>query len=381
MSEKTNRSGPVSPIPVDVRTTLEIDLARVRRNWRKLDNTAAAATCAAVVKANGYGLGLEEIITAVAAEGCRIFFVATLEEGRRARIAANKAEIYIMDGLLADAEAYYSNFDLRPVLSSAEEIADWTCFCTSQGRRLPAALHVDTGMRRLGVPLDEFMQMAGPQDLLSTFELTLLMSHLTSANQPEDPQNQLQLQRFEQARSVVPGVRCSLANSAGIFLGPEFHFDVVRPGIAIYGGRAFNGKNPMANVVKLNARILEVQCAEAGDTVGYGAVHRLTRPSRIATVAVGYADGLLRVLGGDETAHGALAFIGDHQVPVIGRISMDLTTLNVTDVPEHLARRGGWIEMIGDHVTVDDLADRAGTIGYEILTRLGPRMHRIYHEA
>ncbi len=367
--------------PTYARAVLEIDLDALRANWAKLNEVAGAAECAGVVKADAYGLGLEEIVGALLAEGCRTFFVATLDEGRRVRGVAPGARIYVLDGLLPDAHEHYTGFNLRPVLSSPEEISDWAGFCRKAGRRFPAAVHVDTGMHRLGVPPQTFKRLVAEPGPLNDFELVLIMSHLACADDQKHPLNEAQRAAFESMRGLLPEVAASLANSGGTFLGPTYHYDLVRPGIALYGGRAFEGgTNPMHTVVRLFARILQVQSADAGETVGYGACHTVERPSRIATIACGYADGFLRALGGDASRPGPVGFIGDHEVRIVGRVSMDLITLDVTDVPDELVHRGAWIEVMGDRVTVDDLTDRAGTIGYELLSRLSRRVHREYIE-
>ncbi|MEN2494615.1 MAG: Alanine racemase, biosynthetic [Hyphomicrobiaceae bacterium hypho_1] len=368
-------------VPVSARAIIEIDVDAICRNWKKLSTISSAAECGAVVKADAYGLGLGPVVTALNTEGCKTFFVATLEEGRQTRHIAPNAKIYIFDGLLPGTETQYRNFNLKPVLSSIQEIKEWAQFCKSINYQLDAAIQVNTGMRRLGVSHKEFLNLASRQyrEVLTSFNLTLIMSHLVCSDVPDHPYNSAQLFQFLDISRQLSEVQCSLANSSGIFLGSEFHFDVVRPGIALYGGKKFaGGLNPMEMVVKLYARILQLQSAEPGETVGYGATHKLKRRTKIATIALGYADGFMRALGGDNTKSAFSGFIGDIPVPVIGQVSMDLITLDVTDVPENLVFRGGWIELIGERMTVDNLADHAGTIGYEILTRLGHRAHRIY---
>lgn len=371
-----------SQVPADARAVLEINLDALRANWAHLNAVAGRAECAGVVKADAYGLGLVEIAGALMREGCRTFFVATLHEGRRLRSVDPSAIIYILDGLLPGAEAHYAGFDLRPVLSSLGEIRDWAKFCKGENRKRPAAIHVDTGMNRLGLPADEIDELAAASDRpLDQFAIALVMSHLLNADVPADPHNRRQLAAFETARARLPKAPASLANSGGTFLGPDYHFDLVRPGIALYGGRAFEGApNPMQPVIKLKARILQVRTIPPGDTVGYGATYEAKAPTRVATIACGYADGFLRALSGSHGHPGPIGYIADFPVRIIGRVSMDLITLDVTDVPESLVHRGAWVEMMGERVTVDDLTDRAGTIGYELLSRLSNRVHRIYTE-
>lgn len=366
--------------PADARAVLEIDLDALLANWTKLNEVAGAAQCAGVIKADAYGLGLEEVTEELAGAGCDTYFAASLEEGRRARSIVPGAKIYILDGLLPGADDYYKGFNLQPVLSSVPEIEEWAGICRELGRRLPAAIHVDTGMHRLGISPDELDRLVD-SGLIADFAPTLVMSHLACADEQGHPANQQQRKVFERVRQRLPGVPASLANSGGTFLGADFHYDLVRPGIALYGGRAFEcAQNPMNPVVTLSARILQVQDVMPGDTVGYGAAHQVETPSRIATIACGYADGFLRALGGDQSKSGAVGYIGDYSVRIVGRVSMDLITLDVSDVPEHLAHRGGWVEVMGGRVTVDDLTDRAGTIGYELLSRLSRRVHRVYRK-
>ena len=323
--------------------------------------------------------GLAPIAKALTSEGCKTFFVASISEGRTAREVQPGATIYVLDGLLPGAEPHYAGFDLRPVLSSLPEVRDWAAYCRARSRRMPAAVHIDTGMSRLGMPENEVEQLAAAPELLNAFETTLVMSHLACADHSDDPMNERQRLRFETLRAKLPPAPASLANSGGTFLGPAYHFDLVRPGIALYGGRAHEDKpNPMQTVVRLAAKILQVREVVPGTTIGYGATYKVQKPSRIATIAVGYADGFLRALSVSTGEAGPVGYIGDYPVPIVGRVSMDFITADVTDVPAELARRGAWVEVMGHRVTVDDLTDRAGTIGYELLSRLGQRVYRVY---
>ncbi len=366
-------------IPADARAVLRIDLDALRANWRKLNEVSGSAECAGVIKADAYGLGIDQICRALTEEGCRTFFAATLDEGRRIRAVQPGAVIYILDGLLPGAAEYYSGFDLRPALSSLAEIREWAAYCRERGRRLSAAIHIDTGMHRLGLPEYEVNELAADPSVLDDFRVTLLMSHLACADTPDNPMNEVQRETFERLTARLPPAPRSLANSGGTFLGPKYHYDLVRPGIVLYGGRAHEDRpNPMQTVVRLSAKVLQVFEAAPGDPVGYGALYTVERPSRIATIACGYADGFLRALSGSTGKPRPVGFIGDYPVRVIGRVSMDLITLDVSNVPADLAHRGAWVEVMGDRVTLDDLTDRAGTIGYELLSRLGRRVHRIY---
>lgn len=369
----------MTTIPAEARAVLTINLGALRANWGELNKVSGKAECAGVIKANAYGLGLEDIARALRDAGCKTFFVATLSEAQRVRAVQPGAAIYVLDGLLPGAAPHYAGFDLRPCLSSLAEIREWAAYCQATGRRLRAAVHIDTGMNRLGLPDDEVGLLAGEPHLFEQFEMSLVMSHLACADEPMNPMNARQKAAFDMQRARLPAAPASLANSGGVFLGPDYHYDLVRPGIALYGGRALEGKpNPMRWVVQLQARILQVRAAGQGVPVGYGATYTTDRETRIATIACGYADGFLRAISRVGQTSGAVGFVGPHPVPIIGRVSMDLITVDVTGVPAHLAQRGAWVEVLGARTTIDDLTDRAGTIGYELLTRLGNRVHRIY---
>ncbi|KAB2915094.1 MAG: alanine racemase [Hyphomicrobiaceae bacterium] len=368
-------------MPLSARAILTVDLAALRANWARLNQTSGRAECAGVIKADAYGLGLAPIARALTNEGCKTFFVATVDEGRAAREVQPGATIYVLDGLLPGAEAHYAGFDLRPVLSGLAEVRDWAAYGRARGHRLPAAIHIDTGINRLGMPDYEVELLAAEPGLLDAIDVTLVMSHLACADEPKNPMNAVQRDRFETLRAKLPPAPASLANSGGMFLGPAYHFDLVRPGIALYGGRAHEGApNPMQTVVRLAARILQVREVPPGATIGYGATYKVARHSRIATIGCGYADGFLRALSVATGEAGPVGYVDDYPVPIVGRVSMDFITVDVTDVPAELIHRGTWVEVMGERVTVDDLTDRAGTIGYELLSRLSSRVYRVYEE-
>lgn len=358
---------------------LTIDLDAVAANWRLLRDRVAPAACAAVVKADAYGLGLAPVARRLAAEGCREFFVAQIGEAvSLAGILSGRADdaaIYVLDGFAPDAVDADDGAAARaiPVLNSREAAADWSRHAARQGRRVAAMIQIDTGMARLGLTPAEAAALAG-EGALDGLDLRGVMSHLACAGEAGHAMNAEQLAAFRAARGPFPGIRGSLANSSGIFLGPDFHFDLARPGSALMGLTPLTDQtNPMRQVINLQAKILQVQHIDTGRSVGYGASHRVGRPSRIATVAVGYADGYLRSLGNRGSA-----FIGANRVPVVGRVSMDLITLDVTEAPESLTRPGDMVDLIGPHNPPDALAAEAGTIGYEILTALGHRYKRRY---
>ena len=332
-----------------------------------------------MVKADAYGLGMAEVAPALARAGCKTFFVATLGEAAELRALLLDATIYVLGGLLKDTGPVYRALGLRPVLNSAAEIEEWAAFCSAVRAKLPAAIHIDSGMNRLGLSADEVASLARAKGLLGTLELTLLMSHLACADEPDHAKNETQRKTFDSLRAKLPKAPASLANSAGILLGRAYHYDLVRPGIALYGGKASRtGADRFAPVVELSGRILQVRDVPAGETVGYGATRVLKRPSRIATLAVGYADGFFRSLSFADGKQGLQVYLGPHPAPLLGRVSMDLITVDVTDVPEEHARRGAFVELIGKQIPAHHLAAHAGTIDYEVLTNLGARAKRRY---
>ncbi len=376
---RADAGGPTAAARAHSTALLTIDLGALRANYRALKKMAAGAACSAVIKADAYGLGAIEVAEALAVEGCGTFFIATLEEARALRAAGRTETLYVLDGLFADSAAAFAEADARPCLGSVSEIEDWAAFCAHRDRPLPAAVHMDTGMNRLGLEPAQVVSLAARPDLFDAFELALVMSHLACADEPDHPKNEAQRAAFERLRALLPSAPASLANSAGTLLGAAYHYDLVRPGIALYGGNPLAaGPNPMRPVVRLDGRIAQIRMAEPGETVGYGATRTLKRRTRIATVTVGYADGFFRLLGSSDNHDGAVAFLGDHAAPLLGRVSMDLISIDVTDVPQALARRGAFVELLGAHVSVDDLAAKAQTIGYEILTSLGRRHQRHY---
>jgi alanine racemase len=359
-------------------TVLTIDLDAVAANYRLLSANAPGTECAAVVKADGYGLGAVPVVRALVAAGCETFFVAHLGEALAIRDAAPDANIAVLNGAAPGAEAEFARHGLMPVLNSLEAVAAYTAEGIEDGTRLPAMLHVDTGMSRLGLSDAELDRVADDPSLLDGVKIRWLMSHLAVSEEPDHPLNAEQRARFEAARARLPAYRASLANSSGIFLGPDYHYDLVRPGAALYGVNptpkaATPPINPMRPVVRLEAPILQVRSIDSPRTVGYGATHGVTGTAKIATIPVGYADGYLRSLS--NRGH---AFLGDHEVLVVGRVSMDLVTLDVTAVPEDEAHPGAMVEVISERLPVDAVAEDAGTIGYEILTSLGKRYARRY---
>jgi alanine racemase len=361
---------------------LTIDLGAIEANWRLLSKRTVPIECAAVVKANGYGCGLEPVTAKLLKAGCNTFFVADLAEGRRVRALTKDAVVYVLNGLAPHAAPAFADASLRPVINGPAELAEWDAFVAATNWRGGAALHVDTGMNRLGLSPDEAVAIASRVQL-ENHGFTLLMSHLACADTPNNPMNDRQIKLFRELRIMFRGVPSSLANSSGIFLGGgAVHCDLVRPGMALFGGNPTPGQaNPMRGVVELKGRIAQVREVKRGDTVGYGATFTAQRPSRIAIVSVGYADGFLRTGGADRNKGAAQVIVAGKRCPLAGRVSMDLISVDVSDVPTGAARRGDLVTLIGGDLGVDELAAGLGTIGYEVLTRLGNRFHRVYKGA
>ena len=355
---------------------LSVDLDAIAANYRLLaDRGAAGSGCAAVVKADAYGLGKLQVAPVLYGAGCRVFFVALPDEGLRLRgLLPPDAEVHVLGGLAGETASDFAGEGLIPTLNALDEIAAWAAAARQLARALPAVLHVDTGMRRFGLPPDELAHLSRHPEALAGLDLKLIISHLIAGEEPDNPANPAQLAGFRDALGRLPRTAASLANSSGIFLGPDYHFDLLRPGVALYGANPTPGRrNPMRPVVRLDGRIWQLRKAAPGETVGYGATHRLSRPTRLATVALGYGDGLPRSL-----SNKGRVFVAGRPAPIVGRISMDSLTVDVTDLPDGLAAAGGLVEVIGPNSPLDEVAEAAGTVAYELLTGLGRRYHRDY---
>ncbi|NDA46613.1 MAG: alanine racemase [Alphaproteobacteria bacterium] len=366
-----------SPPASEAQAILTLDLAALVANWRFLAQRVGSAECSAVIKADAYGIGLEQALTPLLKAGCRSFFVAHVSEGVRARRMApdQDIKIYLLNGLMLSSETLdqIAQHHLIPVISSLSQWQFWNEHEVSKD--LPYVLHVNTGMNRLGLQMDEALSLAGRA------KPELIMSHFVSSEIASDPQNEQQIKSFDVLRQAFPGIRASLANSSGIFLPQQPYYDLVRPGYALYGGNPCPDQpNPMRNVVSLSAPILQVREIKRGESVGYNGTWTAQRPTILATLGLGYADGFLRSGSGPNGKSGAEGWLGGSPCPVVGRISMDLTILDVTDAPDSDVRPGALVELLGPHRSIDDLANRSGTIGYEILTSLGWRYHRIYQD-
>ncbi len=355
---------------------LTIDLSAVRSNYRLLRDRLGGGRCAGVVKADGYGLGASRISAALADEGCDTFFVAHLAEGLSLKPGLSpSASVYILNGLPPGSEPGCAQAGLIPVLNSETQLSAWRRQARAEGRILPAAIQVDSGMSRLGMPPVEVARVANDPQALAGIDLRLAMSHLARADEPWEGANEAQRNAFETLARMLPKAPWSLANSSGIFLGPAYRYDLARPGAALYGLNPLPGTtNPMAPVVRLRAKVIQTRAIDAGTGIGYGHVALAPRAMEVATIGLGYADGWPR------RAVTAAHFEGV-TLPFIGRVSMDSIILDVSSLPPGALAPGDLVDLVGGRQTIDHLAVEAGTIGYEILTGLGRRFHRIYEDA
>ncbi|WP_157264011.1 alanine racemase [Azohydromonas aeria] len=352
---------------------LTIDLDAIVANWLELARRVAPGACAAVVKADAYGLGAAQVAAALYRAGCRFFFVALMEEGIALRpVLPADAVIHVLHGPLPGTELDCVEHGLIPVLNAPDQVQRYRALAQRLDRVLPAALQFDTGMARMGLQERELEQLAAQRDGWQGIDVRLAMSHLVSAEEPDNPLNALQLQRFERLRALLPACPASLANSSGIFLGGAYHFNLARPGAALYGVAPVPGRaHPLRSVIRLQARLLQVRDVGEGEGVGYNHTWQAARPSRIATVSVGYADGYLRSLSNRAT----LRFRG-HDLPLVGRVSMDTVTVDVSRVPANALQPGTFFDLIDEVQDINALAAQAGTNAYEILTQLGHRYER-----
>lgn len=350
---------------------LDINLDAIVSNYRKIAALAAPALSAAVIKADAYGLGLAPVARCLESAGCTIFFVAHAAEGLALRAVLPDADIYVLHGLPENTAQIYAANRLRPVINNLHELAVWRQAPT---RHDGAILNFDTGMSRLGLGAPEIAVLENDADLLDGLKVDYIMSHLACADDPAHPLNAQQLRSFNTLRGLFPGIPSSLANTAGILLGPQYCFDLVRPGIGLYGGSpSGTGESPFRNVVGLYAKILQTRDVDSIDCVGYGATYRPAGPARIAVAGIGYADGYMRAL-----SNLGVGAIDGHPVRLVGRISMDLCTFDITGLPADICAPGSEIELIGPHIALENMAGKAGTINYEVLTHFGARFARTY---
>jgi alanine racemase len=347
---------------------LTVDLDALARNYRRLKQAAAPAICSAVVKANAYGLGMEPVARRLFHEGCRHFFVATLAEGQALRRVLSEPEIFVLEGALAGNQQALLEARLVPALNTLAQVDSWA----RAERR--AILHIDTGMNRLGLTAAEVQTLGTDPARLGGMRIEYVMTHLACADEPSHPLNARQLRDFSALRRLLPAARTSIGNSAGVFMGSEHCGDLVRPGIGLYGGNPFADRpSPFDVVATLTARVLQLREVEPPRTVGYGGDAKVRSRMRLATLGLGYADGYPRALSGC-----GIAMFDGWRLPVVGRVSMDLITLDVSAVPAGEIEEGQTIELIGAQMRLEELAQQAGTINYEILTGIGQRVYRQY---
>jgi alanine racemase len=378
--EPTLQPATIPGLSADAETggVLTIDLAAIEANWKRLAGMTVPVDCAAVVKADAYGCGLPQVAAKLYKAGCRTFFVADLGEGRTVRSIARDAVIYVLNGVLPGTGRALADSNLRPVINGPTELAEWDAFVANNNWRGGAALHIDTGMNRLGLTIEEGLAISS-RIRAENHGFTLLVSHFACADTPLHPMNDKQIRLFRELRILYRGVPSSIANSSGIFLGGTVHCDVVRPGGALYGANPTPGKkNPMRPVVELRGRIIQVREAKKGESIGYGATFTTTRPTKLAIIAVGYGDGYARAASANKSKPAADVIIARRRCPLLGRVSMDLIAADVSDIPEGIVKRGDYATLLGMDIGVDELAAAMGTIGYEVLTSLGRRYRRIY---
>jgi len=359
---------------------LTIDLVAIQNNYKRIQELVQGTECGASIKADAYGLGAKKVAPALSAAGCRKFFVALPAEGVELRRILPDAEIFILGGLFQDCEELYVHERLAPVLNSLEEIRIWSDLTKTHGP-LPAIIHLETGICRLGLMEADVRELTANPGWLDGLEVDYLMSHLASADIVQSTQSSEQLETLKHLISLLPAglqnTPVSFANSSGVFLGSDFKFDLCRPGIALFGGNPTpHLENPMQATVQWQGKILQVHDVDSEIPVGYGASYRTSRKSRIATVAIGYADGYFRCLG-----NRADCSINNKRIPVVGRVSMDMITVDITSLGQDECKRGDLVNLIGEDITLDEIAQKAETIPYEILTSLGQRCHRRYLEA
>ncbi|NTE58415.1 alanine racemase [Agrobacterium tumefaciens] len=354
---------------------LSIDLGALRDNYLTLAAMAPASQTAAVVKADAYGLGADIVSQTLFDAGCRNFFVAHIDEALALRLRLSaQARIFVLNGLQPGNETSCAAMAVTPVLNSLEQIAQWSAHAKKLGRILPAAVQIDTGMCRLGLSPAELETLTSQPQLLDGIDIAFVMSHLACADEPEHLSNAAQLAVMRKAATAFPGAPVCFSNSGGIFLGSDYHNYLLRPGIALYGGAPSVARpNPMKPVVRLDLAVIQTRTVSAGSLVGYGGSFEAAGPTRLATIAAGYADGLPRSL-----SNRGAAWYNGVRLPIAGRVSMDSIILDISALPEGTLTQGSLVQMIGPDQTLEDIAEDAGTIAYEILTGLGRRYRRSY---
>lgn len=358
---------------------LTIDLAAIAANWRHLACCAAGASCGAAVKADAYGLGMIPIAQTLWSAGCTDFFVAHPQEGADLRAALPQARLFVLNGFLPGTEDFYVTHRLTPVLGSKEEVTAWLQLAATHTKAERPALHVDTGMNRLGFRPEAFAHLCTDQDLMGRLRPQLVMSHFACADEPDHPLNQQQCEAFRAARALLPTVPASLANSAATLSQRGLEYDLVRPGVALYGGRPHPTKSaPLRDVLTLSARIIQLREVPKGESISYGASYRPSTDRLVAILSLGYADGIHRIAGSSDDEAGHVCYVGDHPAPILGRVTMDLIAVDVTAIPADLVQRGAFVNILGPQASLTKAAACYQTIDYEVMTSLGQRLQRTY---
>jgi alanine racemase len=354
---------------------LTIDLGAVVHNWNYFRAQASQAVVASVVKANAYGLGIEAIVSALRQAGCTQFFVATVEEGLRVRAVAPNALIFVFEGLLAANIPHYISGKLVPIIGDLGHLQTWCARTESED----FGLHLETGINRYG--LNE-AEIASAMEVMAARSRNpcLLISHFACADMADHVMNLRQIDQFEKLTAAMPNIQRSLCNSAGVFLGPAAHHQQVRAGIGLYGGLSRDLSNDILKpVVRMEVKIMQIKHITKGEAVGYGASHHLKRDTKLAICGAGYADGIMRSISSfDDQEKPFYGALGGERVPLIGRVSMDAVAFDVTDIAPEQIGRTDWVELIGQCCPLEEFAQAANTISYEILTRLGNRFQRKY---
>jgi len=355
--------------------TLYIDLKALQKNYLILKEKAFPATCAATVKANSYGLGVTEIVNSLYDVGCRDFFTATLGEAIFLRRLKEDINIYVFHGLKDNECDAFLGHSLTPVLNALEEVQIWNKYAKSKKLKLPANLHFDTGINRLGMDIDDAKILAKNSSKLENIDIQYVMSHLACANENDNPRNESQFKDFEKIVKALPNQKYNLANSSAIFLDKKYRFDLVRPGAALFGinPTPYLKSNPMEPVVTLTTKIIHIREVKRNGMVGYGNLCPITKGMRLATIPIGYADGYLRSL-----TNRGYCYLNGKIIPTLGKISMDMTIIDITKFKKGEIKVGDEVEIIGKHINLEDLAFQAGTISYEILTSFSGRFKKIY---
>ena len=356
---------------------LVIDVDAIVSNYQTLRAKLSRAHCAATLKANAYGLGVTKIASALDKAGCSTFFVATLDEAIELRkiLNDNKKSILVLNGFLTGTGAIFKRYNITPVLNNFCQLEKWVDFNTTLEKRQKAALHLDTGMNRLGLDNKDIERLVKNPQIFFKANIYMLLSHLACSDEPENTMNKRQLLKFHSLIRCLPRVTASLSNSGGIYLGTKFHLDLVRPGLALYGSVPGHLEHNLTNCISLYGRVLQLREVDKGQLIGYGGTYEVSKKSCIATIGVGYADGYQRSLSGLSTV-----FHRGSPLPVVGRISMDSITVDVSSLPDNKLREGNFVELLGKNFTIDQAASLAQTVPYEMITGLGRRHFRYYKQ-